>query len=191
MVENKASGENPQTVPIADLLAQKNKVKKLEDALKAKEAEFAQTQGNIKKLEAELKVAKASGEDDEEIKKIKQSLIEEFDKLRAEQEKHQKDLTSFTEREKKVRASELVAQAKTQYGVDLKVDDIVESENPELRVKEICLEALAKQKAETPPAGSVYESGTGGITKKQPKDMSDKEFSEYLTKQKNEALSKK
>ena len=192
MADDKASqGKAPETVPVADLLAQKNRAKKAEDALKAKEQELAQALSKNKKLEADLKVAKTDVEDDEEVKKIRASLIEEFDKLKAEQETHQKDLTSFTEREKKVRASELVAQAKTQYGVDIKVEDIIGSDNMDAEVNRHCLDTLAKQKAETPPAGSVYESGSGGIAKKGIPDMSDKEFADYVAKQTKEALSKK
>ena len=179
----------PKVVSESDFIAFKKG--SLERERRMKE-ELAKVKGQLSQTEAELKITKTDVGDDEEVSKVKAYLIEEAKKLRKERAELETDLTSFKERDKEVRVKMLASK----YGVD--EESISGEEDPEKKALELFAERLIKEKeesatlaakkAETPE--SIYETGTPGGVKTQPKDMSDGEFDKHWGKIKREALSK-
>ena len=179
------SDKDAKTVPLADLMAQKRKVEKLEAELGKVTGELNTANSSLAQTKTALKVAKVSEVDDEEVTKIKKSLLDDDDRVRAEREKLDKDLASLKKRELEVVAKEFA----TKY--EVKVEDISGEETIEgmkIKALELHAEQLAKAKEETPEKESVFESGAGGLFKKKVADMDKKEFDQSWDKQKQEAL---
>jgi len=170
-----------KVVPIADLLAQKSRVKKLEE-------ELANTEKQLNAVSAELDVAKVNVEDDEEVKGVRKHLLAEAKKIETDRAKLDKDLTSFGEREQEVRATELA----NKYGVDK--DAILAGDNMLETAVNLYAESLAEKEKkiveEEPSESGVYESGKAEIIQKSPNDMTDEEFATFEEKIKREAASK-
>jgi len=181
--EEKKSGA--KMVPIADLLAQKSKVKKLEE-------ELAEIKSKFNAVSAELEVAKANVEDDEEVKKVRAYLINQAKEIEEKRTQLDKDLASFKEREREVVAMELASKYEVDKDAILAGDDIEKtalSLYAERLAKE--KEELTKKSEESSSSESVYESGAPSIVKKQPKDMTDEEFDAYEKRLREEALSQR
>ena len=182
------SDKDVKTVPMADFMAQKRKAEKLEAELEKRTGERDSALSSLAQVKTELKVAKVSEVDDDEVVKVKKSLLEEDERIRAGKEKFDKDLASLKKRELEVEAKVFA----TKYGV--KVEDISGEETIEamkIKALELHAEQLVKAKEETPEPESVFESGAGGLFKKKVADMDNKEFDQAWDKQKQEALSKK
>ena len=171
-----------QTVPLSELIAAKDKIKKLLSDLESERKVRAD-------VEAQLKVAKVNGEDDEEIKKVRQGLLDEWDKLKADKDKLDEDSTSFKEREKIFTVSQLASK----YGVE--VDAISDKDDPEKEALKLYAEKLTKEK-EVPKPG-VYDASSPAVARV---DISKinvatpegrKQFADIEAQMKEEALSKK
>jgi len=168
-------------VPLRDVLAQKEKVRKLEE-------ELAASRGEVVRAKAETKIARMSADDDDEVKLVKSELLEEDKRLRTEKAKLEEEWTSFKEREREVRATELASEK----GVDREA--ILAAEHMELKATELYAERLANEKKEleekqAPEA--VFEHGAHGMVKPGVWDKSDEDFEKDVTRQRNEALSRK
>ena len=179
MAEDTDKKVAPKMVREQDLMAQK---KAKEKALE----ELAEEKRKTARLEHELKVAKTDAEDEDEVLAIKEALKNQFDEIQQERAKFQTELTAF-EGEKK--ASRLQALA-SEHGVE--IDSIKDAEDPEKEALRLKLERIAGKMAEAPSPESVVEHApAGGIIKKMPLDMSDKEFADYETQKKAEYYKKK
>lgn len=176
----------PKTVPESAIISLRESTTKEIRRLKE---ELATTRTELSKSTSELKIAKVNMEDDEEVKKVRDYLLDREEELNKRKATLEEDLTSFTERERGVRAKELA----TKYGVD--VESISGEEDPEKKALELYAERLAQEKQalveKQVSAESVFESGPGGTIKVQPKDMSDADFDKHVKKLHDEALSKK
>lgn len=166
-------------IPETDLIALREGSKSRERKWKEQLEEATR---KIEDLTAREKVARLSAEDDEDVKAVKKYLLdkeEEIDKSRA---KHEKELASFQERERGVRAKELAADYK-QRGVEIDPESLLSSEDMERvaldRYSEFLAEENKKLKETKTPAPSVFESTPAGTSKKMPKDMTDEEFAEF------------
>lgn len=172
-------------VPESDLIAFKKASQEREKRLKE---ELAATKNEVVEVKSQLRITKASLEDDEEVAKVKQLLLDEDKKIKTEREKLDKDLASLTEREREARVKSLA----TQHSVE--IDLIKDAEDPEKEALRLVAERLTKEaeelkKKSTPE--SLYETRTPGSVKVQPKDMTDEDFKKYVDGQRKEALSKK
>ena len=168
----------------ADLIALKKGSIEREKRLKE---ELATIKEELAQSKAELKITQTDVEDEEEVKTVKKYLLEQEKKIRAEKTKLEEDLTSFKERERGVRASELA----TKYGIDR--ETILAEEDIETTSLNLYAERLAKENEElkTKTSESIYESGTPGIVKKGVWDKTDEEFQADVAKQRREALTRK
>jgi hypothetical protein len=177
--------DDKRTVLESDLIAFKKASQERERRLKE---ELATTKSEVAEVKSQLKIAKASLEDDEEVAKVRQWLIDEDKRITAEREKVEKDLTSLTEREREVRVKSLAAQH------SVEIDLIKDAEDPEKEALRLVAERLTKEAEELKKKSapeSLYETGTPGSVKAQPKDMPDAEFQKYVAGLRKEALSKK
>ena len=175
-------------VPEADLIAIKKASERMKEELTRATNLAAQYKREVAEANSKLKIAKTDVEDDEEVKKVREYLLSENEKVTAERDKLDKDLTSLKEREREVGAKELA----TKYGID--VESISGEENPtDMKVKalELYAERLAKEKEETPTPESIYESATPGLVRKGVWDKSNEEFEIGVEKMRREALSKR
>ena len=177
----------PKVVPESDFIAFKKG--SIEREKRVKE-ELAKVKEQLSQTEAELKITKTDVGDDEEVSKVKGYLVEEARKLNQARAKLEADLTSFKGRDKEVRVKMLASK----YGVD--EESISEEEDPEKKALELFAERLTKEKEELATKvkqspESIYESGTPGAIKTQPKDMPDAEFDKHWEQKKQEALSRK
>ncbi len=176
-VEPPVEKERSKGIPASDFKAFKegalNREKKLKEKLEERDAQIA-------KIEGELRIVKMDVDDADDVKAVKAHLLERESKLNAETSKHQKDLTSLVEREKKVRAMELAAEYK-EKGLTIDVETLLSAEDMDRLVLDKYTESLAEEnkklKGTKPPESEprVFETGAVSVSRKQPKDMTDEE----------------
>lgn len=166
-------------VPEADLIALREGSKSREKRWKA---ELDEAKQRIEELTDKERIARISADDDDDVKAVKKYLLdreEEIKKLRA---KYEKDVASYQEREKGVRARELVAEYK-QRGVEIDADALLSSEDMERvaldRYSAFLAEENKKLKETKTPEPGVFESTPAGTSRKMPKDMTTEEFAEF------------
>uniref|UniRef100_A0A6H1ZRE2 Uncharacterized protein n=1 Tax=viral metagenome TaxID=1070528 RepID=A0A6H1ZRE2_9ZZZZ len=152
-------------------MAEQEKTVPLSALLKAKE--------EIANLKSEIKMAKANLTDEDEVKDVREYLLErdrELNEREATLEKRQGELTERQTTLDKRDKEESVKSLAAKYKVEL--DKIKDADDPEKEALKIIHERLTKEKEQPPaPAEEAFESApAGGIIKKQPKDMDDKEF---------------
>jgi len=176
MAEEKAVQQDkkpePRLVPETDVIA----VKKAHERTKA---ELSELKAKLVDIESERSLIGGLGDDEEEVDKVKTMLLEREKALNKRQAQLDKDLTSLKEREKESRVQSLVSK----YGVN--ITDISDSEDPEKKALELYAERLTKEKEELVKAKEkspelIYESGSMGKLHKQPRDMTEKEFEDYV-----------
>ena len=179
----------PKKVLESDLIAFKKGALEREKKLKE---ELAGTRGKLAETESALKIAKLAGEDDEEVRKVKDYLLGEETRIREAQAKLDEDLTSFTGREREVRAKEL----STEKGID--VESILGEETiegMERKALELYAERLVAEKKaleeKQVSSESVFESTPGGVITKSVWGKSQEEFDEDYERQKKGALAKR
>lgn len=188
--------DQPKMVPESDLIALKERVRKLTSQLSEKDTKIAELSTSTSELQKQLKAAKANLEDDDEVKEVRQYLLDEGARIAKLEAEHKTRESSMTERERKVRAKELVADYAAK-GLTLKEDDLLTAEDMEKHGSDSYTKFLAEENAKLksqPKQGtpeSVFDGGPGGIVKKQPKDMTDQEFTAYYDGLRQEALSKR
>lgn len=179
---DEAKKPEKKMVPESDLVAFKRGAIEREKRLKE---ELAKKDDALAEANAQLKIAQANLEDDAEVAKVRDSLVERDRKLTEKEQKLEKDLASFNEREQEVRVQALA----TEHGVE--IDDIKDAEDPEKEALRLKAERLTKEAEEAKKSPeSLYESGTPGSVKTQPKDMSDEEFEAHVKAERTKALSK-
>ena len=148
-------------------------------------AELVTVKKELGIAQSELKVAKMNGEDDEEVAKVKAYLVAEAKKVEAQRAELDADLASKQERDKEAKTQALV----TKYGVD--IESISGEDDPEKKALELYAERLTKEVGELKRSAQVFETGSVGMTKKQPKDMDEKEFDTHTKQLREKALSGK
>ena len=182
-------------IPERDLLAVKEQVKKLKE-------EIAKERTTRAELEAKLMVADITDVDDEDVKAVREYLVEKETELaqreaalRQRDEEMGEKETTFKERERDSRVQALASQ----YKLDAKqIEDLTTADDPEKRALELVVERLTSQKGEEmpkeekPSAEEIFEgTPAGGKVKKSPLDMNSKEFAVYEAQLKKEALAKR
>ncbi len=182
MADTVEASKKPDTkmIPETDLIALREGSRSRERKLKE---QLEEANRRVEDLAAREKVARLSGDDDDAIKAVKKYLLEQEDEINKARARYEKDVTSYQERERGVRAKELAVEYK-QRGVDVSVESLLNSEDMEKVALDRYAEFLAeenKKLKETPkpPEPRVFESTPAGTSKKQVKDMSDEEFAEF------------
>ena len=168
-------------VPESDLIAFKTGSLGREKKLRE---ELVQSTGRVSQLESELKIVKANDEDEGEISAVKQYLLDKEKDIANQRAELDKDLASAKEREKEVAVQTLASKHQVE------IDEIKDAEDPEKEALRIVNERLVKEKEDGTPE-SVFESGTPGSVKAQPKDMSDEDFDKFYASQVKEAAARK
>lgn len=183
-VQGDKKPEAKKMVPESDFLAFKNASLAREKRLKE---ELATSREEVAQVKSELQMAGVDTENDEEVDKVRKMLIKEDKELRAERAKLDTDRASFKEERREAEIQTLA----TKYGVD--VDVIKDEDDPKAKALEMYAERLAEEKKtlEESSPGSVYETGTPGTVRTQPKDMSAEEFDTHVKKLKLEASQRK
>ena len=179
----------PKMVPVGDLIAYKKSSQEREKKLRE---ELAETKGKLASQEEEINILKTDLNDDDEVKRVKLLLLEDNKKLKGERAKLNSDLTGFKEREKLVRAKELFAELKGK-GVEFKESDLMDAEDMEAKATDLYVEHLAKENDELKhkEPGSLYESETPTVVKKDYASMPTAEFMKEYESKKREALSRR
>ena len=176
--ETKSKEAVIETVSLADFLAHKKASGAREIKLKSQLADY---DSQLKRLNAELKVAKLNGSEDEteEIKSVKSYLLDEKGKLEERITALEKRETEFSAKEKTVRLREIG----TEYALTKKeLESLEDEEDIEKAALKLYNKKLAKQVEDLKKGGgggSFYENANVGNLRKMPKDMTDKEFEEY------------
>ena len=195
MVENKpvevtrpkeVKKPEPKMILESDLIVFKKSSTNREDKLRN---ELVDLKGKLAEVESALKIAKVNADDEGEVSEVKKFLFAEEKRIQGLQATYEKDLTSFQERERGVRAKELA----TEYGIDVEsigVEDDMEKAALRLYAGRLAEEKKALEEKKPTPE-SVFETGPGGVIKTSPKDMSDKDFDDYVKARREEALSRK
>lgn len=179
------------TVPLKDLIALKQILK---DKEKKWDTEKAQFNSRIVQLQNEVKIAKADGENSDEVELVKKHLLEQAEQVTKDRSKLDDDLNSYKLKEREFRARDIASTLKSK-GVEITVESLLNEEDMDSKSKDLLVEHLAKEneslkKAPSSPE-SVFESGSGGVVKKQVRDMDDKEFAAYEKQLTQAALLKK
>jgi hypothetical protein len=168
-----ADNKGARMVPESDLIAAKKAGEHREKVLRD---QLAQVSQSVSRLENELKIAKANGEDNDEVRKVKELLLEQDRVLEEKRSKYEQDLASVSDRERKARARELVVDLKGK-GVEVEVDTLLGAEDMDRHSKDLLVEFQAKEieRLKAQPAKgtpeSVFDLGNGGVTKKSIKDI--------------------
>lgn len=180
-------------VPESELLTIKGIMRSKEKKWEMRETELT---GQVSQLQNQLKIAKANGEDSEEVRLVKQDLIDQAKELETKRSKLDDDLNSHTKREREFRARVIAADLKSK-GVEVEVESLLDAEDMERHSKDLLVDYLAKENEalkkgpqERSPE-SVFERGSGGLFKKMPKDMNREEFAELEKNLKLQAASSK
>ena len=183
--------DNKRTVPERDVIALKEILKGKE---KKWESEKTQFNSRIGQLENELKIAKANGEDTDEVGLVKKHLLDQAEQVNKDRTKLDEDLNSYKLKEREFRARQIAHDLKSR-GVEIEVESLLNEENMDAKSKDLLVEHLAKENEslkKTPSTPeSVFESGSGGVTKKQPKDMTNEEFAAFEKSLHRQVLSRK
>lgn len=178
-------------VPEKDLIAVKQISK---DKEKRWDAERVQLTNQVKQLQDEVKIAKASGTDSEEIEIVKKHLLDQAEALKNDRVKYDEDLNSHKKREREFRAKELASSLKAK-GVEITSESLQDEEDMDGKAKDLLVDFLAKEnenlKKSPSSQESVFESGSGGVLKVMPRDMTKDQFDAFETKLKQTALSRK
>ncbi len=189
MPENK-----DQSVPLSKYLALNKKFKELESASLAH-------QNKIAELEDALQIAQSKA-DPEDVAKVKAMLKKEASDLAARVNKYNEEVAALEEGRRSHRAEKLAFDAKGK-GIEIDPESLLQEEDMDSKVQSLMLERLAQENEELkkgkpatppaapPPASQVYEAGAPALVGKQPKDMSDSEFADYLKTQEAAALARK
>ena len=183
MVEPVQPGKAGNMVPLSELIAAKDKIKKVLSELEGERKARADA-------ETKLKVAKANLEDDEDVKKVRDGLLEDWDKLKADRSKYDEDRTAFDGERKKF----TVEQLATKFGVEITA--IADKDDPEKEALRLYAEKLTKEKAETPKLG-IYDTNAPAVVKwdigkiNVTTSEGRKQLAEIENQMKEEALSKK
>jgi len=185
------------TVPTSEYLKIKNILKDKEKKWETAETNF---KSQISQLQNEVKIAKANGENTEEVDLVKKHLVEQAEQIEKARSKLTEDSNSHTKREREFRAREIASDLKSR-GVEVTVESLLDEENMDIKAKDLLVDHLAKEnetlKKSPAPGESVFESGTGGILKKSVKDIDTstpegkKEFAQYEKQLREVALSRK
>ena len=180
-----------KVVPLADFLALKKGSADREKKLKGQLDEALE---QVSGLQSQLDIAKVDVDDDADVKVVRQDLLKRDKELRDGRAKHEKDLTAFAEREKVVKAKELVADYKAR-GVELDLDTLLGEEDMERKALDqfashLAEENLSLKTKEPVKPTSFFESTMISSSKKQPKDMTDDEFKQFVKEETTKALSK-
>lgn len=179
-------------VAASDLVAIKNI---LRDKEKRWEVERTALTQKVSQLENVVKIAKTNGEDSAEVEAVKKMLLDQDSEVATKRVKLDEDLNSYSKREREFRARELASDLKVK-GVEIEPDALLDEEDMETKSKDLLVEFQAKEieRLKTQPSGkspeSVFEDGSGGVLKKQVKDMTDAEFAAFEKHLKQGALSK-
>ncbi len=179
-VEGKSVEQKPESkvVPLSDFVTFKKAAEGREKKLKAQLEEKAK---EVEKAAGELRITKMNANDDEEVKTVKNYLLQKEQELRELEAAHSKRGTDLTERERKVKAKELVTDYKGR-GVELDVETLLSEDDMDVYAMSKFSEHLAeveKRVKETPPSRAVYESTLASTNRKMPKDMNDAELEAY------------
>ncbi len=182
MADTVEAPKKPDTkmIPETDLIALREGSKSRERKLKE---QLEEANRKVEDLTAREKVARLSGvDDDDDVKAVKKYLLEQEEEINKSRAKHEKEVASFQEREKGVRAKELVAEYK-QRGVEIDVEALLNSEDMERvsldRYSVFLAEENKKLKETKTPEPRVFESISAGTSRKMPKDMTNEEFAEF------------
>lgn len=172
-------------VPESDIIAFKKGATEREKRLKE---ELAESKQRTVELEAGLKIAKADTDDEGKLSEIKTYLLEREGTLNERDKeigKKEKDFASQAEeREREGRVKALAEEHKVE------INDITGADDPEKEALRLVAQRLTKEKEETLPPESVFESNTPGSVKKSVKDQTDEEFDASWERQKAEAYAK-
>ncbi len=177
MPEDK-TGSKVKMVPEAELLAIKGILRSKE---KKWESEKAELTGKVSQLDNQLKIAKANGDDSEEVAVVKQMLLDQAKEVEGKRAKLDEDLSSHTKREREFRARQVASDMKSK-GVEVDVESLLEVEDFERHAQGLLVDHLAKENEtlRKNPQGnspeSVFDLGAGGVVKKSFKDMTPVEF---------------
>ena len=153
-----AKKNDQKMVPLDDFLAFKNASREREKKLKG---QLEERDSQISKLQTDLSVSQVDMDDDDAVKSVRAMLKEENKALETSREKYSKDVTSLSERERKVRAMELAAEY-GQRGVSIDYETLLEEEDMEKSVLTQYAEFLAeKEKKLVTPSEpkSIFETG--------------------------------
>src|SRR3990167_1165710 len=125
-------GKGGRTVPVSDLLAVKNQLKKAQAELEASKVREADAL-------AQLQVSTLNIEDDAEVSKVRKYLLQKERELATKEVKISQTEATLTERERSARAKELA----TEYGID--VESLTGEDDMEKVALRLNSEKLAKE----------------------------------------------
>ncbi len=167
-------------VPESDLLAVKAMMKKVQ-------TEIVTLKADNSRLLAEAEVLGIDDGDEGQITAVKKALLKQAKDLKAKEDEFNKKQLDFSGREKSVRIKELVTQYKLSEEAASKLEEmpLEEAEKEAYRLRVEKLETLVKEGKKE--EGEFFERGSPAVPKMQPKDMPDKDFTEYVEKQKEQA----
>ena len=141
----------------ADLIAFKksaeSREKKFKQELEELNKRVADAEAGRRQVESQLKITKVDLEDDEEVKKVREFLLNEDKRIENEAKKLQERLDSFTKRERGVMAKELAFEMKSK-GVELKEEALLEAEDMKAKAAEVYTEFLVQQNENLKRQGS-------------------------------------
>ena len=178
--EQKTEEKAPKTVPLTDLLAVKSRLSKLTEELESLKSERDTAKRELGLFEAEL----SNPSDTDDTVAVKKKLLGKHRELdRREAELRDRE-TKIEKALRKSRAQELAAAHGVDADVLLSVEDM---EKEALRLENERLSKDRQSAAEKQPSNRVYERGAPPLSQKMVQQMSDKEFGEYLERQKREA----
>ncbi len=164
----------PKMVRESDLIALKKAEKKIQVELETARKDNA-------RLLNELKIAKASGTDDEDVKAIQDMLIKKSQETQDKVAEIEQREASLKERERE----SLVKAMASQHSVDYEA--IKDAEDPEKEALKLNLERLNKEKGNPTPAEKAFEVSSGSPpSKKSVADMNPQEFKDEESRLKAE-----
>lgn len=177
MAEEKVESQEKQQkmVPLADLIAIKNRLKETTDRYEQATGEVQKLKNEQQLLDTELETAESTGDADK-IVLVKRKLLQKNRELdRREAELHVKE-TTVSKRERKLRAEELAGQ----FGIEAEL--LLSAEDMEKEALRVSHERLSQEKLaqkESEPSRSIYETGAPPVSKKEIWSMTDEEFKKH------------
>lgn len=186
--------EDKKMVPERDLIAVKERLKKAEDTISSLRKQHSEATLAAETYKRQLETSKVDLQDDDEMKEVRKYLLEHEENLVKKERELSDRETAALERERKSHAKELVSEYKGR-GLELSEEELLNAEDMDGFVKDAHADFLAKEneRLKANPSGpeSVFDQGSGAVVKKEPKDMTDAEFTAYYSNLEKATLSKR
>ena len=178
-------------IPEKDMVSYKKQVGAKIDKL---EKENTNLKALKTQAESQISTLKANLEDDEEVKKVRNFLLDEETRLNKIGTSLDEREGAASKRERAAQAKEIAAELKAQ-GLEVEEQSLIDAEDMWKMKSDLLVDFLSKEnkekKAPENPAENVFDAGHGGIVQKDVWDMTDEEFEKHDAQLKKVALSRK